>query len=811
VTLLDRLRGWTDGRDGDGDRRQAELLYRALLEEARPTGILTSTKELPSGRKILGECPPEIQGAVLEIACEEIVGALERHVEHWRPHVARDIITGLLKRKVTVPARRVVAILDTCSSIGNAYCHLIPVRSLLSLVSRPPTPEEVDALHRLQSAVEQSIYAGPRKLSACIQDILNGDEHALLPGGTWSARMLSDISQLAPNRRDAWCDLVKHLLAAGDSAPSKKWESQLHLLLQAVGKSSFLQTALDWLALGPMPGRPTTPQVPDRDADYLKGFVWSLGAFDETSVPRALADLAEQCLKKVPNHGPVSARVGNACIRVLARLGGTEPVAQLGRLRTRVKYAVGTQLIEKALMEAATRAGLTPEELEEIAVPTFDLDKAGGVQWKVGSFVADVRITGTDGVALSWLTAEGTRQKSVPAAVREGYATELNRIKKTVKDIAGMLAAQRVRLERLLESDRQIPLEAWRQRYLEHPLVGQMSRRLIWRFSQDQRTVLGAVRDGGVVDVNDEPIDWLSTSSMVRVWHPLGHAPELVLAWRRWLERSGIVQPFKQAHREIYLLTDAERITETYSNRFAAHILRQHQFAALCRERGWQYRLQGDWDSANTPVRKLPRWNLEIQFWVDAPMDRTGLAQSGVFQFICTDQVRFYREAAPVRLEDVPSIAFSEAMRDVDLFVGVCSVGNDPTWPNRGAEQYGGYWHNYSFGELSASAKTRSGVLEALIPKLKIAARLSLEERFLVVRGDLATYKIHLGSGNVLIEPGSRYLCIVPARGENPVPLHDVWLPFEGDGALSIILSKALMLAADTKITDPLIRLQIRG
>jgi hypothetical protein len=79
-----------------------------------------------------------------------------------------------------------------------------------------------------------------------------------------------------------------------------------------------------------------------------------------------------------------------------------------------------------------------------------------------------------------------------------------------------------------------------------------MSRRLIWQFSQDQRTALGAVRDGRVVDVNDEPIDWLSTSSMVRVWHPLGHAPELVLAWRRWLERNDIVQPFKQAHREIW-------------------------------------------------------------------------------------------------------------------------------------------------------------------------------------------------------------------------------------------------------------------
>jgi hypothetical protein len=48
--------------------------------------------------------------------------------------------------------------------------------------------------------------------------------------------------------------------------------------------------------------------------------------------------------------------------------------------------------------------------------------------------------------------------------------------------------------------------------------------------------------------------------------------------------------------------------------------------------------------------------------------------------------VRFCRtgDAAPIALADVPSLAFSEVMRDVDLFVGVASVGNDPTWTDNG-------------------------------------------------------------------------------------------------------------------------------
>ena len=70
-------------------------------------------------------------------------------------------------------------------------------------------------------------------------------------------------------------------------------------------------------------------------------------------------------------------------------------------------------------------------------------------------------------------------------------------------------------------------------------------------------------------------------------------------AWRRFLEEREITQPFKQAHREVYLLTAAEERTATYSNRFAAHILRQHQMAALARGRGWRYALQGAWDSGD--------------------------------------------------------------------------------------------------------------------------------------------------------------------------------------------------------------------
>jgi hypothetical protein len=58
------------------------------------------------------------------------------------------------------------------------------------------------------------------------------------------------------------------------------------------------------------------------------------------------------------------------------------------------------------------------------------------------------------------------------------------------------------------------------------------------------------------------------------------------------------------------------------------------------------------------------------------------------------------------------------------------------------------------------------------------------------------------------MSPSDRYLCIVPARGGAAERL---FLPFDDDPTLSVILSKAYVLARDTKITDRSIVRQIRA
>jgi hypothetical protein len=297
----------------------------------------------------------------------------------------------------------------------------------------------------------------------------------------------------------------------------------------------------------------------------------------------------------------------------------------------------------------------------------------------------------------------------------------------------------------------------------------------------------------------------------VRLWHPLRATAAEVGRWRDRVVEAGLRQPFKQAFREVYPVTPAEEETRVYSNRFAAHVLRYPQAAALMRARGWHGNYLGFFDGGydGEATREFAGGAWRASFLYELVEEGT----DGVAAYCSTDQVRFARRDgtawATAVLTEVPPLVFSEAMRDVDLFVGVTSIAADEAWADRGEHRFHAYWERTGFGELGASARVRRDVLERLLPRLTIGPRCSVGDRFLRVTGVRGAYKIHLGSGNVLIEPNDRYLCIVPGRpagGQRAVAL-----PFDDDRVLSVILSKAIMLAADDRISDPAIVRQLPG
>jgi hypothetical protein len=420
---------------------------------------------------------------------------------------------------------------------------------------------------------------------------------------------------------------------------------------------------------------------------------------------------------------------------------------------------------------------------------------------------AEAVLTLTHEPNLSWRRADGRLSATVPTAVRRDHPDAVKQIRSTLKEVRGHLTTLARSLEHGYTAEAVIPYGRWREELSTNGLSLAVIRRLIWEVPDPTggwRAVLPT--DDGFVDVRGTVVADPAPDAGIRLWHPLAASVEEIQAWRDLLTERELRQPFKQAFREVYLLTPAEQETSDYSNRFAGHVVHYRQLYALMKGLGWGSKMLGPWDSGDTDdaYRVLARGAWRVGFRHDYLDEPDGIVCAS------TDRVMFDRRTggswrrAP--LADVPPIVFSEAMRDVDLLVSVTSIGADPSWTDRGADgRHVEYWREQSLADLTATAQVRRSALERLIPRTRIADRCELTDRYLVVKGHRNTYKIHLGSANILVEPGNTYLCIVPARRS---PEEQVFVPFEDD-RLTLILSKAFLLADDDRITDASILAQL--
>ncbi len=794
----------------------------------------------------------------------------------------KQLLNELLQRRlplssnaITFMLKAVIDFYQPGSAYGDHYFFWLPLSGIVRnlewhYTKASPSIEENNLLRQLIPMLE-------RKSTNTQKNWKLADRISRLPGITrdsrpelgeaWTDRVASDMNAMSAERCSDWEAVFAHAATADGGKPSAKWLAEAARHKEAIGAVELTGSLAAWLnltttppaftliapiypvALNPLEEvdspnnaairaealrnsteysvalREYQATISEKNIALLKGLAWYASLCPTPEMARAVGHLTQAAFTSVVGYGTWATKAGNAGIWALGQMPGAVGVGPLARLRTRLRDRGAMKLIAAAIETAAKSAGMTVDALEDFAVPTGGLD-ADGTRREVfgdeGS--ATLTLDGKTGrTRLEWFGADGKLRKAVPAGVKREFAAEVKALKAAEAEVAQAVSAQAARLDGFLAAERVWPLSVWHERYMAHPVLGNLTRRLIWTVGGVAALPGGAAFDGAV------------DNAEVRLWHPINAKPEEVMQWRDALEGQGMVQPFKQAHREVYLLTDAERNTRTYSNRFAAHILKQHQFNSLCVLRGWKNSLRLMVDDSYPPATlPLPKHGLRAEFWVEGIGDNYGTDtnETGTYLRLATDQVRFYKAEAgtnyahaggggyapgyretpaePLPLDQIPPLVLSEVMRDVDLFVGVSSVSNDPTWADGGPEgRFRNYWQDYAFGDLSETAKTRAAVLVRLLPRLKIADRCHLDGKFLVVRGDLRTYKIHLGSGNILMEPNDQYLCIVPGRSDD-TNSGDLFLPFEGDRMLAIVLSKAFLLADDKAIKDATIVSQIK-
>ena len=672
------------------------------------------------------------------------------------------------------------------------------------------------------------------KISVKVQEILNsvGAAEAVptvlfADGDAFGQQLTVFVGGLAPAApaTAAWLRLLQAWQKASGSQPTAKLQKEMEVVIAAIGPEAVRPQVRAWLELLaalPVQNRPYEDY--DDPTDYYcrivflhdanvivaKGLIWAVQPLADEPMLHLLANLAVKCYGKIPGRGPVAAGLGNACLRTLAG-NGLPGVAALARVRSRIKQNNTQDLIARYIDQASQALGVSPAEIEDLAVPGFGLEN-GRAESVLGEYTAAL-VLANGKAEVQWSKA-GKALKTAPTVLKATHATDLKDMKAALAQVQQTYTAQRDRLDRSFVAERRIPGPWFETHYFHHGLMAALVRPLIWRQHRPDGTWQDALwLDNQWRDAQGQPLPAPAPDVEFQLWHPVMVSTAEVLAWRALLEQHQLRQPLKQAFREVYLLTPPEERTATYSNRMAAHILKQHQFNSLAKLRGWKYSLMGAYDKGyetDQATLELPAHDLRAEFWVSEVNADDAFNDTGIWNYVSTDQVRFARGSEPVPLPEIAPLVFSEVMRDVDLFVGVASVANDPAWrDNGGLPAYRNYWESYSFGELGEVAKNRRLALERLVPRLKIGKVSEIRDKFLVVRGKVRTYKIHLGSGNILMEPNDQYLCIVPDRSAKTMGTTDVFLPFEGDAVLSIILSKALLLMDDDQITDNTIIRQI--
>jgi hypothetical protein len=248
--------------------------------------------------------------------------------------------------------------------------------------------------------------------------------------------------------------------------------------------------------------------------------------------------------------------------------------------------------------------------------------------------------------------------------------------------------------------------------------------------------------------------------------------------WQRTIVERKIVQPFKQAFRELYIVTPAEIESGMISRRFIGHVIDGATASRLLQSRKWS---QSNGDVVDV-FKMYPKHKTVGS--IEVPDSRHYLAES---DSLTLDEIWFTINGKKTEISNVDPLVFSEFMRDVDLIVSVAQVDDqDIKWSKE-------------------TTQRRAELVTNLIQSIDLK-QVYCEDHYAFIQGKLAKYRIHLGSGVIHIQPGN-YLCIVPSRDKSD----DLYLPFaEADMKMAEIVSKIFLLIGDDKIDDKSILSQIK-
>lgn len=399
---------------------------------------------------------------------------------------------------------------------------------------------------------------------------------------------------------------------------------------------------------------------------------------------------------------------------------------------------------------------------EEVLAPRALSDGAAGGKDRVEAWI-EIDSQGRNEIRVR---KNGRLQKSVPAAYKKHeWILHLKEIHARWQE---QYKRSRRMLEQAMEERTEFPGEELGM-IMNNPIVSPMLEKLV--LVSGEKT--GFCTDG----------DFLAQlkkdgKAAVRIAHPYD-IYELGLwgSYQKQVFDAGMVQPFKQVFRELYLKLPDE-LDQPETRRYSGYQIQTKKAAAALKGRKWNVSYE------NGLERVYYKDNLVVNLYAQADWFSPGDIEAPAIEYVA-----FYsrKDSGQVLIRDIDPVTFSETMRDVDLAVSTAYVGGvDPVT-------------SFSTMEL------RRTIAEYTCSLMKLK-NVTVKEHFADIEGGLNHYSVHLGSG-VVHQSGGGAVHIVPVHSAKR---GKVYLPFlDEDPKTAEILSKIVMLAEDGKIKDPEILRQI--
>ena len=382
---------------------------------------------------------------------------------------------------------------------------------------------------------------------------------------------------------------------------------------------------------------------------YLKGMILSVCCIPDPILLKLIESFSIECPFQVGGHSqaPTGLYVYDA-LEVFSKLEYPKSIPYIMNFKAKIKQTWAQKRFDKYLKQIAKKQKIEFEEIIENGLSDYGFNEDHVYLNEVGDFKIQLSFPTIEKKEVFWIHKESNKkQKSVPKKIKEDFPERLKYIKSHIKDVETQIKSQSKRIENQLLIDKSWDVGFWNEKYLQHPFVGIIAKKLLWVLISGETREVVFSQDGILKSIEGNLIS-IHDFQFVTLWHPKHEIDTNLEKLKSILSP----QPFKQIERESY---GEEFIKKSSGSKMKKSVLSQ-----LCKSRNWT-------SSANHNL-KIPTMDLIVELILKDSDDGT----RGMFygsQNVELEGIELKKNKIDVQPSEINKITLSEILRDVDLFI----------------------------------------------------------------------------------------------------------------------------------------------